>query len=171
MSMPFSPCPKDGSACSDASVEVLTQIFGSAVHKLATGQDTAGVSAATNVLASMLSVFNSGIMAISGFIVTAVVFGSVMNTTNDGEVMGKAWSTPNTLMRIISGGGVLLVTNSGYSIIQLIVLTIALWGVGFGNLLYKQGVEIGIVSGNLMTTSPKEGLHESLGSELRPSVR
>lgn len=165
MSMPFSPCPKDGSACSDASVEVLTQIFGSAVHKLATGQDTAGVSAATNVLASMLSVFNSGIMAISGFIVTAVVFGSVMNTTNDGEVMGKAWSTPNTLMRIISGGGVLLVTNSGYSIIQLIVLTIALWGVGFGNLLYKQGVEIGIVSGNLMTTSPKMGIADKTINE------
>jgi len=74
------------------------------------------------------------------------VMASVMNTANDGEVMGKNWSTPNTIMRIVSGGGVLLPTPSGFSIIQIFVLVLALWGVGFANLTYKTGMTMGVLS-------------------------
>lgn len=157
MAIPLSPCPTDGSACSDASVSILGQVFGPVVQKLATGDVAGDVSAATNTLASMMSVFNSGVMIVSGFLVSAIIFGSVMQTANDGEVMGKAWSTPNTIMRIVAGGGALLPTASGYSILQMIVLTITLWGVGLANTVYRQGVEVGIIQGDLASTTAQMG--------------
>jgi len=157
MSMPFSPCPTDGSACSDASISILGQVFGPVVQKLATGGAAGEVSAATNTLASMVSVYNSGIMTVGGLLVSAIIFGSVMQTANDGEVMGKEWSTPNTIMRIVAGGGALLPTASGYSIIQMIVLTITLWAVGLANTIYRQGVEVGIIQGDLASTTAQMG--------------
>ncbi len=144
MGMPFAPC-SDAACTDETSIDILTQVFGPVITGLL-GGDTSKVENSANVLATMFSVYASGIMAVAGFIVTAVVFGSVMNTTNDGEVMGKSWSTPNTLMRVVSGGGVLLTTKSGFSVIQLIVLSLALWGVGFANLTYKAGMVMGVLS-------------------------
>jgi len=165
MTIPFSPCPTEGGACSDASVSILTELFGSAVHKLATGQDLEGVSAATNTIASMLSVFNSSIMLVAGFLMTAITFSSVMNTANDGEIMGKNWSTPYTVMRMIAGCGALMPTASGYSIIQMMVLTISLWGIGLANNIYRQGVEIGILQGDLASTSAQMGITDRTVNE------
>ena len=52
-----------------------------------------------------------------------------LNTANDGEVMGRNWSSLWTPVRIVAGGAVLLPTASGFSFIQLVVLMFALWGV------------------------------------------
>lgn len=145
MSMPFAPC-SDAACTDDTSVQILKQVFGPVITGLLDGGDTSKIEASANILATMFSVYASGIMLISGFIVSAVVMASVMNTANDGEVMGKSWSTPNTLMRLVSGGGVLLPTPGGFSIIQLFVLVIALWGVGFANLTYKTGMVMGVLS-------------------------
>lgn len=158
MKMPLSPCATDGSACSDASIEILGQVLGPVVHKLAMGQTAGSVAAASNTLASMMEILNGGIMLLSGFIVSAIVMGSVMNTANDGEVMGKNWSTPNTIMRVIAGGAALLPTSAGYSIIQMIVMTITLWAVGLANSVYEKGVEVGILNGNLAVTSAQMGI-------------
>lgn len=145
MSMPFAPC-SDAACTDDTSIEILKEVFGPVITGLLKGGDPAKVEASANILATMFSVYASGIMIISGFVVSAIVMASVMNTANDGEVMGKNWSTPNTIMRVTFGGGVLLPTTSGFSIVQLIVLMIALWGVGFANLTYKTGVVMGVLS-------------------------
>jgi len=145
MGMPFAPC--SDSACSDeTSIQMLKYVFGPVIDGLLSGEKASQIEASANILATMFSVYASGIMLVSGFIVSAIVIGSVMNTANDGEVMGKNWSTPNTILRVVSGGGVLLPTTSGFSIIQLIVLVLALWGVGFANLTYKTGVVMGVLS-------------------------
>lgn len=158
MTMPLSPCPADGSACPDASVEILSQVFGPAVHKLAMGQGTGGITSAGNTLASMMEIFNSGIMLVAGLLISAIVVGSVLNTANDGEVMGKNWSTPNTILRVVTGGGMLLPTMSGYSVLQMLVLTITLWAVGLANQVYRAGVEVGILNGDLAVTSAQMGI-------------
>ncbi|ANN80835.1 DotA/TraY family protein [Bordetella flabilis] len=145
MSMPFAPCT-DAACTDDTSVEILKWVFGPVINGLLNGGDTSKIETSANILATMFSVYASGIMIVAGFIVSGVVMGSVMNTANDGEVMGKNWSTPNTIMRVVSGGGVLLPTASGFSIIQLIVLMLALWGVGFANLTYRTGMTMGLLS-------------------------
>ena len=145
--MPFSPCD-DASACTDTSVAMLSRIFGPVIDALVTGADINSVTASANILATMFGFFNSGILIIGSLIVSYVAIMGVTNTANDGEAMGKSWSSLWTPVRIVSGGAVLLPTTSGFSFIQLIVLMFALWGVGFANGTYKIGMAMGILSPN-----------------------
>ncbi|HBP6601309.1 TPA: type IV secretion system protein DotA-like protein [Pseudomonas aeruginosa] len=143
--MPFSPCD-DATSCTDHSVDMLRSIFGPAIDALVTGADPDTVSAASNVIATMMSFFNSGILIVGTLIVSYVAAMGTINTANDGEAMGRNWSSLWTPVRIVAGGAVLLPTASGYSFIQLVVLMFALWGVGFANGTYKTGMAIGVLS-------------------------
>lgn len=146
--MPFSPCD-DASACNaEASVDMLRRIFGGVVDALVTGIDPDTVAASDNILATMFSFFNSGILIIGSLIVSYVAVMGTLNTANDGEAMGRNWSSLWTPVRIVAGGAVLLPTASGYSFIQLVVLMFALWGVGFANGTYNAGMAMGILSPN-----------------------
>jgi conjugal transfer/type IV secretion protein DotA/TraY len=147
-SMPFSPCDLNAGACTDTSVSMLRSIFGPVIDSLAQGTDPNTVAASANVLASMMSFFNSGILVIGSLIVSYVAMMGIANTANDGEAMGKSWSSLWTPVRIVAGGAVLLPTASGYSFIQLVVLLFSLWGVGFANGTYRTGMSIGVLSPN-----------------------
>lgn len=165
--MPFSPCDTTvgASSCSDASVGVLQAIFGPVIEALAQGSDPETVTASSNVLASMFVQYNSGLMVLASIFVSYIAVVGVANTANEGEAMGKAWSTLWTPLRIVFGGGALLPASSGYSFIQIIVLTIALWGIGFANGVFKTGVENGIVNGSLSSVSSQLGF----GSGAKPN--
>lgn len=116
-------------------------------------------------MASIFSVFNSGLLVVASLIVSYVAVMGVTNTANEGEAMGRNWSSLWTPVRIVSGGSVLLPTTSGYSFIQLIVMMFALWGVGFANTLFKIGTENGIINGALTATSAQM----RLGSGAKPN--
>ncbi|HCE8579400.1 TPA: DotA/TraY family protein [Pseudomonas aeruginosa] len=164
-SMPFSPCDSAAGACTDVSVGILEWIFGGVISKLTQGADPDTVDASVSVMASIFSVFNSGLLVVASLIVSYVAVMGVTNTANEGEAMGRNWSSLWTPVRIVSGGSVLLPTTSGYSFIQLIVMMFALWGVGFANTLFKIGTENGIINGALTATSAQMGL----GSGARPN--
>ncbi len=127
-SMPFSPCDPAAGSCTDVSVGILQWIFGPVVEKLTQGASPDAVDASVSVMASIFSVFNSGLLVVASLIVSYVAVMGVTNTANEGEAMGRNWSSLWTPMRIVSGGSVLLPTTSGYSFIQLIVMMFALWG-------------------------------------------
>ena len=71
--MPFSPC-EDATSCTDHSVDMLRSIFGPVIDALVTGADPDTVSAASNVIATMMSFFNSRPMEISGRLISKVKF-------------------------------------------------------------------------------------------------
>lgn len=147
--MPFSPCDTaSGAACTDRSVSMLRDIFGPVIDALVQGTDPNTVAASANVIATMMSFFNSGILVIGSLIVSYIAVMGITNTAADGEAMGKSWSSLWTPVRIVAGGAVLLPTASGYSFIQLVVLLFSLWGVGFANGTFKAGMSIGILSPN-----------------------
>lgn len=154
--MPFSPCPTTGS-CTDVSVGILRRVFGPVIESLTTGADPNTVSAAASTLGSMFSVFNSGLLVVASLITTYVVSMGAINTANDGEAMGKAWSTVWTPVRIVAGAGVLLPSASGFSFIQHLVLMLALWGVGLANSVFQKGVDAGIINGALTSISAQAG--------------
>jgi len=149
--MPFTPCTPDAAGnCDDRSVQMLTSIFGDVITKLTQGVDPGQVQS-LSILSEMFRVFNSGILVVAALIVGYVAVMGVANTANDGEAFGQQWSTAMTPARIVAGGAVLLPTTSGYSFIQIIVLTFALWGVGFANGIYNAGMAMGIMSPTSMT--------------------
>jgi len=148
MPMPFSPCDPSATTCTDQSIGIIRHIFGPIIDTLVTGGDPNSVQASANVLATMFSFFNSGILIVGSLIVSYVALMGVANTANDGEAMGKSWSSVWTPIRIVAGGSVLLPTTSGYSFIQIVILMFGLWGVGFGNGVYRAGLTMGILSPN-----------------------
>lgn len=152
--MPFSPCDPSQPTCSDASVGILQHIFGPIVNVLVNGADPNTVASTSNVLASMFSYFNSGLLVVASLIISYVATVGAVNTANDGEAMGKAWSSVWTPLRILAGGAVLLPTASGYSILQMFVLTLSLWSIGFANQLYRVGMTMGILkTDNIVASS------------------
>jgi conjugal transfer/type IV secretion protein DotA/TraY len=143
--MPFSPCDPSQPTCTDVTVGILQHIFGPIVDVLVKGADPNTVSASSNLMATMFGFFNSGLLVVGSIIVSYVAVMGTVNTANDGEAMGKAWSSVWTPVRIVAGGAVLLPSTSGYSFIQTFVLMIALWGVGFANGIYKLGMSVGLM--------------------------
>lgn len=147
--MPFSPCSTSavsGAACPDQSVQMLTHIFGPVITTLTQGGDPNSQSMAANIIATMFSAFNTGLLAVAGIIVGYVALMGVANTANDGEAFGKAWSTWWTPARIIYGGGMMLPTTSGYSVAQIVVFTVALWAIGLANTIYTAAFSMSVVT-------------------------
>lgn len=124
---------------------MLQHIFGPIIDVLVRGADPNTVSASSNILAAMFGYFNSGLLAVASIIISYVATVGAINTANDGEAMGKAWSSVWTPLRIVTFGGVLLPSASGYSFLQMFVLTLALWSVGFANGIYKLGMSMGLL--------------------------
>ena len=58
---------------------------------------------------------------------------STVNTAQEGELMGRKWSSIWIPMRSVMGTGLLVPTASGYSLIQILVLWIIVQGVGAAN--------------------------------------
>ena len=162
--MPFSPCPTGGS-CPDVSVGILRRIFGPVIDALASGADPNTVSQAASTLGSMFSVFNSGLLVVASLIVSFIAAMSAINTAQDGEAMGRNWSSVWTPVRVVAGAGFLLPSASGFSFIQHVVLMLALWGVGLANSVFNAGVQAGIVGGALTNISAQAGY----GTGAKPS--
>ncbi len=155
--MPFSPDPDD------VTVGILGHIFGPIIDVLVKGQDPNTVAAASNLLATLFTFFNSGILVVGSIIVGYVAVMGAVNTANDGEAMGKAWSTVWTPVRIVAGGSVLLPSASGYSFMQMLVLTISLWSIGFANGIYKLGMGMGVLKPDgIVATSYQTGTYFGL---------
>lgn len=154
--MPFTPCSTN--QCTDVTVNILQTVFGSVIHNLTLGADPSGADPALNVIATMMGHFNSGVLTIATLIVSFVTVVGVINTANDGEAFGRNWSSLWTPVRIVSGAAVLLPTGTGYSFIQLIVMMISLWAVGFANGTFELGVKNGILKGSLQSVSQQVGL-------------
>ncbi len=152
--MPFSPCDPSQPTCNDASVGILQHIFGPIVDVLVRGADPNAIASTSNVLATMLSYFNSGILAVASIIISYVAVMGTVNTANDGEAMGKSWSSVWTPIRIVGGGAVLLPSASGYSFIQIFIITLSLWSIGFANQLYRVGITMGVLkTDNIVASS------------------
>ena len=146
MSMPFSPC--DAAQCDDKYVSILSHVFGPVIDKMVAGESLNGADASTNIIATMISYFNSGVLTVASVIITYVAIIGIANTANDGEVLGAKWSTLWTPLRAVVGTVMLVPTSSGYSLIQLIVFMIALWGSGLGNTIYRAGMATSVFSPN-----------------------
>lgn len=172
MPMPFSPCPDNGDPCTDQSVSILRSIFGPVIDRLTAGVDPGTVDATASLLGTLFSVFNSGVLVVGSLIVSYVAVVGVLNTANDGESMGRNWSSLWTPIRIVAGGASLVPTASGFSFIQLFALMLSLWAVGLANATYEKGVALGILdpSGIVGNTEKAPGAHSGLREFARQYV-
>jgi defect in organelle trafficking protein DotA len=129
--MAMLPCTAFGSIWTvpqgDQSVILLAKIFGN-VGTVLTGTNSS--------IGSLFHVFNIAVLSLGSIVVSYTIILSTLNTAQEGEVMGRKWSSVWIPLRCIIGMGLLLPTSSGYSLVQVFMMQIVLYGVAAADQLW-----------------------------------
>lgn len=137
MSTPFTPPPHDG------AIQLLRAIFGPVIDTVV-GSVSKNSENMTTMLSEAFRFFNSGVLIFGTFLLTAVTLMGITNTANDGEALGKKWSTLYTPLRTLTATSMLVPSGSGYAGIQIVVLFIICCSVGFASNLWASVVKYAV---------------------------
>lgn len=113
----------------DKSLFYLGQIFGPVGTALPTGVGNA-------LLSNLFSIFNIAVLTLGSIVVSYTIVLSTINTAQEGEVMGRKWSSLWIPIRSAVGIAFLVPTASGYSLLQIMMMTIVVYGIGAANQLW-----------------------------------
>lgn len=125
---------------SDLSVEYLREVFGSIIGFIHSGANVQG-GQTTDVLGAMMKIFNSAVLFLGMIFVGYTTVKGTIDSAHDGEVLGKKMSSIWVPLRTVGGTALLLPLGSGYSLIQIFILWLALQGVGIGDGIWKAAIE------------------------------
>lgn len=125
----------------DVAIQMLREVFGTAFTHLVGGNSSAAQNAAASMLGTAFGFFNGGVLFFGAIILTWVTVFGVANTANDGQVLGKKWSTFYTPLRTVTASAFLIPSTSGYSVVQLAILLIVSWSVGFASNMWGRVVD------------------------------
>lgn len=134
----------------DTSVDFLHEVFGSIVN-IASGQNATSIEN-DDVLGSMMSVFNTSILFLGMIFVGYTTITGTVNSAHDGEILGKKMSEIWVPIRTVGGTAFLLPLASGYSLIQVAVLWLALQGVGIADIMWAKATHM--IAQNNMISNP-----------------
>lgn len=173
----------------DAAIEMLREIFGTAITHIVGGSVAGAESATANMLGAAFGFFNGGVLFFGSIILAWVTVFGLTNTANDGQVLGKKWSTFYTPLRTFTAAAFLIPSTSGYSMIQLAILLIVTWSVGFASNMWGRVVDhmvdtttvdqvmrsliddkqfdrisLNVFQGQVCAHAVNRGIHETLGS-------
>lgn len=130
----------------DISVGFLQRIFG-------TAPDGIGVGGGQTVIAAGVSVFNQAVLFLAMiFIIYTTVKGTV-DSAHDGVILGKKMSEIWMPIRTVVGTAFLLPLASGFSMIQMAVLWLAVQGVGVADTAWQAAMSQFAKTGTLSSVS------------------
>lgn len=118
----------------DLSMTYLATIFGVVDETLhGTG---------SQIIGNLFHMFNSVILCFAGILCGYISFIGTLNTSAEGEFLGKKWSSLWIPIRIITGTILLMPkAATGYALIQIIVMSIAQQGVGAANAVWNKALD------------------------------
>jgi conjugal transfer/type IV secretion protein DotA/TraY len=112
-------------SCSDRSMsDYLVPLFGSLFESC---------GGAAGAIESALGVFNAGVLTVGGVLAAYMLVAGIMQTAQDGEMLGKRWSSMWLPLRTVLGIGLVVPVGKGYCVAQLIVGFLIGQGVGFAD--------------------------------------
>lgn len=114
----------------DLSITYLEQIFGNVPGVLA-GDST--------LLSQMFYIFNMGVFAVVGLILSMIIITNTVNTGAQGQFMGRRNQNPYWIwFRSFTGVSILMPSYNGYSLIQVIIMWVAVQGIGLSNAIWAE---------------------------------
>ncbi len=126
-----------------------------------------GVLAGTGsqLFGTLFGIFNSGVLTLAGIIVTYTLMVSTLNTAHEGEVLGKQFSSVWIPFRTIGGIALLIPKASGYSLIQIFMMWVAVQGIGLADTIWYATINY-FTNGNqgMMTISAPASFTYGSGS-------
>lgn len=116
----------------DKSVQYLGYVFG-VVNGLLHGTGS-------QIMGQMFAKFNSGILVLAGFVVFYTTILGLLSSAQEGEFLGKKYSSFFVPLRTALGIILIAPTATGYSWIQVIVMWMVLQGVGAANMVWHSAL-------------------------------
>ncbi|MBW7900331.1 MAG: DotA/TraY family protein [Rhodocyclaceae bacterium] len=144
----------------DVSVEFLRQIFGSIIG---------GDGEPNSTLGAMMSVFNTAVLFLAMLFVFYTTVKGTVDSAHDGVLLGKKMSEIWVPIRTVGGTALLLPLASGFSLIQVAVLWLALQGVGVASQVWSATISTFAQTGTLGSVSVPDA-RPLAASILRASV-
>jgi defect in organelle trafficking protein DotA len=138
----------------DLSMSYLATIFG-VVDGVLHGTGS-------QILGTMFGAFNSIILVMASTILGYVLFTSILNTSHEGEFLGKKWSSIWVPLRTVMGVGLLLPKATGYSFIQILVMWVVVQGIGAADEVWN--VALNYMNRNGSIVEPIQSLDPKSGS-------
>lgn len=124
----------------DTSVDFLREVFGNIVGLIANGGNVEG-GQNDDVLGAMMKIFNSAVLFLGMLFVGYTTIKGTVDSAHDGEILGRKMSSIWIPLRTVGGTALLLPLGSGYSLIQIGILWLALQGVGVADAIWKTAIE------------------------------
>lgn len=127
----------------DFSLSFLRHIFGmNFLGHIAgiSGGTSELVSSGQSMLGVLFGVFNAGVISIAAMFLIYTTVRSIVDTAQEGEVMGKKLSHW-TAIRTALGIGILVPKFSGFSFIQVFVMWTIIQGVGLADHAWSMGLD------------------------------
>lgn len=94
-----------------------------------------------NMIQLLFSVFNIAVLTIGAIVVSYTIILSTINTAQEGEVMGRKWSSLWIPLRSAMGMAFLLPTTGGYSVLQVMMMTVVVYGVNAADQLWDTVIQ------------------------------
>lgn len=118
----------------DLSMSYLGLIFGSVPGS--------GLASGTNqLIGQIFTVFNTGVLVMTMGIVGYTVFTTTVGVSQEGSGAFQTKISPWVTLRITAGSSLLIPSFSGYSAIQVLVMTIVVKSIGFANLIWSEIID------------------------------
>lgn len=130
----------------DLTIQFLTQMFGG-VGSVLLGPQT--------IVGTLFEIFNLGILLIAGFLLAYTLSFNLFNEISSGQPLAHQYDIW-TISRVVVGNSLLLPSYSGYSLIQIMVMQIVVYGVGLADSIWTAAINNVAVFGTGTTTSPIE---------------
>ncbi len=137
----------------DSSVTFLREIFGPVIDSI--WNNSASTTKGGNLdspLGRMLGPFNSAVLFLGMVFVAYTTIKGTIDSAHDGELLGKHMSSVWVPLRTIGGSALVLPGTSGYSLIQIAVLWLAIQSAGIGNAILGAGLDY--IAENNMVARP-----------------
>ncbi|MEC8382842.1 MAG: hypothetical protein VXZ73_00165, partial [Pseudomonadota bacterium] len=123
----------------DLSLKLLRLMFGGVSNTLDGATFTTSVNP---LIAEIFRIFNYGILTLAGLLITYTVVLSTINLAQDGSQALTGKVSPFVLLRIVAGCTLLVPSFSGYSGIQVIIMSVVVQGIAFANSAWSQAVAL-----------------------------
>jgi len=137
-------------APNDQSVIYLGQIFGMI------SPDVLMPDSASMLFGVLFKVFNTSMLTLGAAIVIYTTIVGLLKTAQEGEFLGKQWSSLWVPLRTVFGIAALFPLPTGYSAIQVIFMWFIMQGVGAADSLWSAVINYNIIAGS--PTAPQTGL-------------
>jgi hypothetical protein len=134
----------------DQSVHYLANMFGY--------MDNVLPSTAFTIFGAMFKTINTIALVLGSIIIVHTTIMGLLKTAQEGEFLGKQWSSIWVPVRTVMGVAALFPTTAGYSLLQVIMMWIIVQGIGAADTLWTTVLDYISANGSVYTSVAAAGV-------------